>query len=155
MSNVRQEREREKGIYILCSHAGPMQDARRLKPKRPSKRNFPRLFSMWLAGFAGAPCNQSARIVNGWVRRFRKSGHAQAAINRGFLFVQLQWILDINVGYQLLSCCKATHDWISETACRAGNEGMLCSKPSVPLVLWLTEHLQHGSTTSRVHRVKG
>ena len=28
-----------KGIYILSSHAGPMQDARRLKPKRPKPAN--------------------------------------------------------------------------------------------------------------------
>ena len=34
-----EEREREKGIYILSSHAGPMQDARRLKPKRPKPSN--------------------------------------------------------------------------------------------------------------------
>ena len=31
--------ESEKGIYILSSHAGPMQDARRLKPKRPKPAN--------------------------------------------------------------------------------------------------------------------
>ena len=30
---------KEKGIYILSSHAGPMQDARRLKPKRPKPAN--------------------------------------------------------------------------------------------------------------------
>ena len=37
---ARSERKRrEKGIYILSSHAGPMQDARRLKPKRPKPAN--------------------------------------------------------------------------------------------------------------------